>query len=91
MDVFVWNLLYVVTSFCSAFIAYIFYKTVDGKLRKIQIFFYCSLSWGLCLRGLIGYGKSPFNADITSALIIIPLFIAVAGKAWYLWEIYIKE
>lgn len=77
---FIAMLLYIVTAILGFYAGWLFYKSVDGKLRKTLIYLFAGLGTSMLLRAI--WGLSEINTQIkynpiTSIAIIGLMFIVL--------------
>lgn len=54
-ELFVAEILYIITTFIAAYVAYEFYQSKNGILRKILVFHFLSQAWAGIVNGVFFY------------------------------------
>lgn len=88
------SILMFVAAFFYCAIAYIFYKTIDGTLRRTMMYSFFLAGVGMFLRGIYFYLPLDFrvnNLDLLNALIILPVLISGLISFFYLYYTFCRK
>jgi len=84
-------ILYFIVALSSFGIAYIFFKTRNGIVRKATIAYFISMAYGTLIRAFWYLFPGYFNSDLITVVIILPLTIITVVSFLILWFKYYKK
>lgn len=88
----VWEIQYLIMGVLSFFVAYLFYKSKDGTLRKAMMVQFITIGWAgiwvaLC-QFLANANITAIEYDIIRYIAITPVFVSTIFLAFFLFKKY---
>lgn len=88
------SIIFFINAFFYCAIAFIFYKTIDGTLRKAMMYTFLFVGIGTFLRGLYFYLPVDFrleHLDLLNTIIILPALLSGIICFFYLYYTFYRK